>query len=835
MSTVVAVIRRAPVTVSFLVLFWVVGAVTSSVLHGPSRALLPLVATGVHSLEQGRFWTPFTAVAFASGLPGYLAGTALVLVLALPAERKLGSLRFVVAALLTQLFGVGLTLGAVRLIGVVDAAWARELSRYPAVGPTTFAVGVALVASAGLGTLWRRRLRVGLLVVLGTVMLYGGLLEDVVRFACAVAGLLLGPVLLGRQLKAVPRRPGRLAGTRREGRVLVAIVVAASALGPVLAAFSPTAVGPLSALRFLFTSSTPDVGTVRAICADPATTAASCRNLLGRVRISGLGPSILSVLPSLVLLVLCDGLRRGRRAAWMAAVLMHVALVGLGVFLLAQATANHPSGVLVRQALQHVHVASALVVPLLVPLVVLLVLLGTRRLFDVAAPLRTYRTLVRQALALVAGLSVVSVVGSLALASGFDRPPGLLVLLEDLPQRFVPPTYLWQTEPDYLPVSLFATVLFEWVGVVFWAVLAVLALQSFLRPVHREDRSASHAKALLVQHGGSNLSWMTTWAGNSRWFTEDGTGFVAYRVVLGVAMTTSDPVCPPERLPHVVREFAEFCTANGWTPCFYSVSESVRAETAALGWQELHVAEETVLPLGELVFSGKKFQDVRTALNNAQKLGVRAEWISFPTASLAVRAQIAAISEEWVADKDIPEMGFTLGSLAEVDDPEVRCLVALDAGNVVQGITSWLPVYRDGVVVGWTLDFMRRRGDGFKPCMEFLIASAALLVQAEGGQFLSLSGAPLARVNRDLGGVVMRDSMMQRLLEVLGRNLEPVYGFRSLLAFKAKFQPEHVPLYMAYPDAAALPMIANAIGRAYLPKVSLGQSVALVRKLVTAR
>jgi len=154
--------------------------------------------------------------------------------------------------------------------GFIDGAWAHELSRYPAVGPTTFAVGVALVASAGMDTLWRRRLRVGLLVVLGTVMLYGGLLEDVVRLACAVIGLLMGPLLRGRGRRRIHLRPGtRLTGTRREGRVLVAIVVAASALGPVLAAFSPTAVGPLSVLRFLFTAAPPDADTVRAICADP--------------------------------------------------------------------------------------------------------------------------------------------------------------------------------------------------------------------------------------------------------------------------------------------------------------------------------------------------------------------------------------------------------------------------------------------------------------------------------------------------------------------------------------------------------------------------------------
>lgn len=41
----------------------------------------------------------------------------------------------------------------------------------------------------------------------------------------------------------------------------------------------------------------------------------------------------------------------------------------------------------------------------------------------------------------------------------------------------------------------------------------------------------------------------------------------------------------------------------------------------------------------------------------------------------------------------------------------------------------------------------------------------------------------------------------------MGRTLEPVYGFRSLLAFKAKFQPRYQPLSMVYPEVAALPRI----------------------------
>jgi len=322
---------------------------------------------------------------------------------------------------------------------------------------------------------------------------------------------------------------------------------------------------------------------------------------------------------------------------------------------------------------------------------------------------------------------------------------------------------------------------------------------------------------------------MTTWPGDSYWFSEDGRASVAYRVIGGVAVTTGDPFGHESARVPAVAEFSEFCVRNGWTPCFYSVTQPVRAATEQLGWQSVQMGEDTVIPLGSQEFAGKKWQDVRTALNKAKKADITAEWWTYPTAPLAITDQIRAISEEWVADKGMPEMGFTLGGLDELNDPAVRCLVAVDAQRTVHGVTSWLPVYGDsGEVQGWTLDFMRRRNSGFRGVVEFLIASAALGTQDEGAKFLSLSGAPLARLDRgeDFGP-------LQKVLDGAGKALEPVYGFRSLFAFKAKFQPSYEALHMAYPDPAALPSIGNAIGRAYLPHMTARQGLRLVRKLAS--
>lgn len=257
---------------------------------------------------------------------------------------------------------------------------------------------------------------------------------------------------------------------------------------------------------------------------------------------------------------------------------------------------------------------------------------------------------------------------------------------------------------------------------------------------------------------------------------------------------------------------------------FYSIDGRHVGYFRSIGWHTMVIAEETVLRPASLEMTGKKWQDVRTSINRAQRAGVCAVWTSYAALPLVQSMQLAEMSEQWVADKGLPEMGFTLGGIDELQDPEVRLMLALDGSGRIHGVTSWLPSYRNGQVMGWTLDFMRRRADSINGVMEFLIAETARRMRSENVEFLSLSGAPLAHTatTPDASGI-------DRVLDVISTTLEPAYGFRSLLRFKRKFQPELHPLLMAYPDPASLPMIGAALARAYLPHLSLKSAAALAR------
>ena len=731
----------------------------------------------------------------------------------------------------------------------------RGVARGPlgagAIGPYPWIAGLVLASTARMSALWRRRLRVGVLATCATMVLFFGHRANIALLAGALIGLILGVALHAARRERPAHDVGgpvrTAAATFRERRNLIALLLVTVAIGPVLARLVPGADGVLSPLAGLVDRSPFTTAQVAEMCADGQWTR-DCLEATERVRLGGIGPMLMALLPSVMAVLFATGLRRGRRAGWIgSAVIVAAWLAAAAAQLIGFGTNGTATATRITWTI-------AAMAPLLVCLVALL---RGRGLFRIKAGGRAGpRAAVASAIIVAVGW-VGYVLAGLATAGGFATRPGVLALIVDFPRRLVPPRFLGAFDIHAalaegsgavgsmpLPLSAPATAVFEWTPILVWTALAVVFWFLLHTPLG-DPRAAPSAvtRELIHDPGGANLSWMGLWPENSHWVAASGRAAVPYREIGGVFLTVGEPVGDPSARTEAVREFTDFVLASGGVPCFYSVGEDVRAACEKAGFRSVRVGEETVIELDGLEFRGKKFQDVRTAINRARKEEVNSLWTRWSECPLALKEQIIEISEAWVSDKGLPEMGFTLGGIDELDDPEVRLLLAIDARGAVHGITSWMPVYRDGALVGLTLDFMRRRADGFRPAMEYLIATCALDAKEEGLEFVSLSAAPLASTHPghatgsdDDGPAGDRPSTsaLDSLLERLSHALEPVYGFRSLLAFKAKFQPSYVPLYMCYEESASLGFIGSAIARAYVGEVSTVKSARLVAALGAA-
>lgn len=675
-----AVLRRVPFTIAFLALVVVLGVATGGLWHRlDGRAWFHDIAYGWPPLTEGKWWTPLSGWPFGLTPFQYVTMAVFFAIAVGWTEWRLGTARTALVCVSGQLIGV---LGAALTVGLLahtHLGWADRLADVRDVGFTTAAIAGLAAVSATLRSPWRLRVRAALGAWVAITFLFESTFADLMHVLAAAVWLPLGEKLFSRG------EHGFWPRTRREVRMLAFVGLLVIAAASVLVYFFPgdSLLGPTAEER------------------------------------GSLGSTILTVV---VIAVVADQLRKGRRWAWWVA-------LGYGAL----------------------HVT--------LTLVLLGVAIGT-----------DYRT--TGAVTVGTALLWAGEVALLYGGRGAFRVPV---------RRKISGGALSGTEPG------------------------------------------DAVRALLARYGGSTMSWMTTWPENKYWFADDGERYVAYQRHAGTVVALTDPVGPPDLLPDTIARFTDGCEAEGLVPCLFSTTRTVADLAAELGWRSAQIAEDTIVDLPQLEFKGKAWQDIRSAINKAGKEGIEFRLVQLDDEPFAVLAQVRAISEEWVGEKGLPEMGFTLGGVEEALDPAVRVGLAVDAEGSVHGVTSWLPVFGAGDEIrGWTLDVMRRRPDGFRPVIEFLIASACQAFKEEGAEIVSLSGAPLARTAGADGA-----EPIDRLLEGLGAAMEPYYGFRSLHTFKAKFQPRHEPVFLCYRDEADLPRIGIALTKAYLPEVSAKDLMAL--------
>ena len=816
MSGVLRTLRRVPFTL-ILTIVLIVVAIVAGPIRGSSPVVNDLAGLDLQTLTDREWWTLLTSAFFVDNL-GQLVVVVIATLLGVGmAEWLMGTWRTVVAFVVTGTLAFSIGLGAQAAGAFAGEFWARSVSSLDTVDPLTPILGTLATATAFATVLWRRRIRIVVVATMVVFLLYSGSPSDLYRLVAVFLGLGVGALLSRRRIQL-----SRWTSSHHESRVLLAALAAIFALGPLITIVSDRRLGLLSPLGIFVAN-----GSQRAKSCNIPAGLTACTDQLASHAGRGLGAIVLAVVPLLLVLVGAYGLSIGRRVAVYVVAAVAAADGLLAALYFGIIPAVGPATLASARIAQSPEFVVWIVANALLPIIFAAILLSQRRHFTI----RTSREVRSKFVAVIAaGAAVASIlyVGvGWVLRDQFRPGIGLLDLLADLPERFIPVAFLSVQTRQFVPETLATRLLYHGIGPALWLFLLVCValLLRDRRSSSALSGDAERFRALLTLSGDS-MAFPGTWQGNRYWFDSDNKTAIAFRIANGCAVTTSAPVGSPSDAKDTLVQFIRFCDANAWTPVFYSVHGDWAKILTELGWSTTVIAEETVIDVPAWSMTGKKWQDVRSSVNRAAREGVRVTWSTWKSLPARTASQIAEISEQWVVEKKLPELGFTLGGLDELRDSDVLLGVATDEDGRVHAVTSWMPCWRDGKLVGWTLDFMRRRADGMNGVMEFVVAEAAVRAQLDGLEFLSLSGAPLAMTMSE-----EKPTPLDRVLATVGRSLEPVYGFRSLLAFKQKFQPRHIPLHIAYPDALSLPAIAIALSRCYLPELSLRDTGTLMRTL----
>lgn len=355
----------------------------------------------------------------------------------------------------------------------------------------------------------------------------------------------------------------------------------------------------------------------------------------------------------------------------------------------------------------------------------------------------------------------------------------------------------WQFEfSDHAPRSLRALM-----GIALTAGFG--AAWMLLRPVAERMRPPTPeeiARALAISAAQPRAEAQLAAMGDKSFlFSDDGCAFVMYARQGRSWVALSDPVGPRDFWPELIWRFVETARAAGGRAAFYQVSAGSLSLYADAGLRAFKLGEEARVRLDGFELKGAKRANFRNLLNRAERDGL--SFAVLPPDEVRVRmAELAAVSDAWMAQHNVREKRFSLGAFV----PEYVALQPVAVLRDGERIVAFATLMRTDLQEEAGLDLMRFSPEAPASVMEVLLLRLILHLRAEGYAWLALGMAPLAGLSASAAAPIW-----DRVGRAVFEHGEWFYNFSGLRAFKAKFSPEWRPRYLAV-GGGINPMLALA-------------------------
>jgi phosphatidylglycerol lysyltransferase len=209
-----------------------------------------------------------------------------------------------------------------------------------------------------------------------------------------------------------------------------------------------------------------------------------------------------------------------------------------------------------------------------------------------------------------------------------------------------------------------------------------------------------------------------------------------------------------------------------------------------------------VVDLDAFSLEGKAGKDRRYIVNRLEKEGVRFERHDPPLAD-RVLLELKDVSDEWLQIPGRRERRFTLGLFDPDYVRSTPVILAMDAGGRILGFLNLIPSYHPAES---TIDLMRRRTEAPNGLMDYLFIRAFDDAKARGFHRFNLGMAPMSgfREREEAGPE-------ERAVHLFVQNLNFLFSYRGLRAYKAKFATSWEPRYTIYRHVLDLPLMAIAL------------------------
>ncbi len=336
---------------------------------------------------------------------------------------------------------------------------------------------------------------------------------------------------------------------------------------------------------------------------------------------------------------------------------------------------------------------------------------------------------------------------------------------------------------------------------VFAVALALLVgIARLLRPATpvEAERGPELERALpLVRRSRSTLSSLALLGDKELLFSDSGQSFIMYAVEGKSWVALGDPVGPEEERAPLLRRFREMCDEHSGWCVFYQVTPESLPLYLDLNLSLQKLGLQARVRLADFNLDGKERKKFRHLVNRLGREGCTFE-IAPSDQWLALRSELQAISDAWLAEKATREKGFSLGFFDLDYLRHFPLALVRQNGRIV----AFANVLESAEQEELSVDLMRFLPDGPEQTMEFLLIHLMLYGKEHGWHGFDLGMAPLSGL--ESGAFA---TLWQRLGALLFLYGEKVYNFQGVRAFKEKFDPLWEPRYLASPGGVALPRI----------------------------
>ncbi|MFF5635685.1 phosphatidylglycerol lysyltransferase domain-containing protein [Streptomyces sp. NPDC012825] len=347
---------------------------------------------------------------------------------------------------------------------------------------------------------------------------------------------------------------------------------------------------------------------------------------------------------------------------------------------------------------------------------------------------------------------------------------------------------------------------------------ALTTIYLAFRPEHPAarltDDDEARLRALLDQHGGrDSLGHFALRRDKGVIFSPSGKAAVCYRVVSGVMLASGDPIGDVEAWPGAIERFMDEAKSHSWTPAVMGCSETGgQVWTRETGLDALELGDEAIVDVADFSLSGRAMRNVRQMVKRIERNGYTTRVRRVRDLDDAELARVRRAAADWRGTDTERGFSMALGRIGAPGDGDAVIATAHKRGDDdpdspygdLKAIIHFVPWGPDGM----SLELMRRDRTADPGMNELLIVAALQASPGLGIARVSLNfamfRAALARGEKIGAGPVLR--LWRGLLVFLSR----WFQIESLYKFNAKFRPRWEPRFVVYRTSRDLPRIGFA-------------------------